>query len=77
MKVYELLATLEKLENDKKRVMDKRPTTCDEDTVVELNYFKDVLPLLADVDELKFMLQRLEVDYACQGIGKKEQIWRD
>lgn len=72
MRVYELLAKLEQLENDKKRVMDKRPTTCDKDTVMELNYFEDVLPLLADVDELKFMLHRLEVDYACEGIGGKE-----
>lgn len=73
MRVYELLGKLEKLENDKKRVMDKLPKgTHTKDTEVELNYFSDVLPLLADVDELKFMLQRLEVDYAFQGIGGKE-----
>lgn len=72
MRVYELLATLDRIEEDKKRVISKRPAVCDKDTTLELNYFEDVLPLLQDADELKFMLQRLEVDYAIQGIDRKE-----
>jgi len=57
MRVYELLATLDRIEEDTKRVISKRPAVCDKDTTLELNYFEDVLPLLQDADELKFMLE--------------------
>lgn len=74
MRVYELLEKLKKLEEDKKRVREKLPTGVrSKDTEVTLNYFTDILPLLADADELKFMLERLQVDYAGEGIGSKNE----
>ena len=74
MRVYELLGKLKKIEENKKRVIDKLPEGVrSKDTEVTLNYFTDILPLLADVDELKFMLERLQVDYAGEGIGSKNE----
>ena len=70
MRVYELLGEFKRLEDDKQRVIDKIPAGVrDKDTEVTLNYFTDIIPLLADVDELKSMLERLNVDYAGEGIG--------
>lgn len=70
MRVYELLGKFKQLENDKQRVIDKIPAGARyKDTEVTLNYFTDILPLLADVDELKSMLEHLNVDYAGKGIG--------
>lgn len=63
MRVCDVMHKIDKIKIDSDRIKEKLPKVMDNDTTIELNYFKDIRPLLSIANELIIMLGELEVSY--------------